>query len=94
MPLFVGAFTSCQQEEDWAPGKPDSALSVYFPVDVNVAEFASVDNDDTVEIDETTTALFPVYRPIAGEKMTVEIRSRIVNPDAVVYRKKRGADKK
>lgn len=85
--LFVGAFTSCQQEEDWAPGQPDSELSVYFPVDVNVAEFASVDSDDTVEIDETTTALFPVYRPIAGEKMTVEIRSRIVNPDAVVYRK-------
>ena len=85
--LFVGAFTSCQQEEDWAPGQPDSELSVYFPVDVNVAEFASVDNDDTVEIDETTTAVFPVYRPIAGEKMTVEIRSRIVNPDALVYRK-------
>lgn len=85
--LFVGAFTSCQQEEDWAPGQPDSELSVYFPVDVNVAEFASVDSDDTVEIDETTTALFPVYRPIAGEKMTVEIRSRIVNPDALVYRK-------
>lgn len=81
--LFATAFTACQQE--WEPGQPDSELSVYFPVDVNVAPFATVDSDDTVEIDETTTALFPVYRQKAGTEMTVEIRSRIVNPNTAVY---------
>ena len=83
--LFATAFTACQQE--WEPGQPDSELCVYFPVDVNVAPFATVDNDDTVEIDETTTALFPVYRQNKGAEMTVEIRSRFVNPDAIVYQK-------
>lgn len=81
--LFATAFTACQQE--WEPGQPDSELSVYFPVDVNVAAFATVDSDDTVELDETTTAVFPVYRQKAGTEMTVEIRSRAVNPTAVVY---------
>ena len=37
--LFATAFTACQQE--WEPGQPDSELSVYFPVDVNVANFAT-----------------------------------------------------
>ncbi len=83
--LFATAFTACQQE--WEPGQPDSELCVYFPVDVNVAPFATVDSDDTVEIDETTTALFPVYRQNKGAQMTVEIRSRFVNPDAIVYQK-------
>ena len=83
--LCASAFTACQQE--WEPGQPDSELCVYFPVDVNVAPFATVDSDDTVEIDETTTALFPVYRQNKGAEMTVEIRSRFVNPDAIVYQK-------
>lgn len=82
--LFATAFTACQQE--WEPGQPDSELCVYFPVDINVAAFATVDSDDTVEIDETTTALFPVYRQNKGAEMTVEIRSRFVDPTAIVYR--------
>ena len=82
--LFATAFTACQQE--WEPGQPDSELCVYFPVDINVAAFATVDNDDTVEIDETTTALFPVYRQNKGAEMTVEIRSRFVDPTAIVYK--------
>ena len=81
--LFATAFTACQQE--WEPGQPDSELCVYFPVDINVAAFATVDSDDTVEIDETTTALFPVYRQSKGAEMTVEIRSRFVDPTAIVY---------
>ncbi len=81
--LFATAFTACQQE--WEPGQPDSELCVYFPVDVNVAPYSKVDSDDTVELDETTTAVFPVYRQTAGTEMTVEIRSRIVNPTTVVY---------
>ena len=80
--LCVSAFTACQQE--WEPGQPDSELCVYFPVDVNVAAFATVDSDDTVEIDETTTALFPVYRQKGGAEMTVEVRSRFVNPTELV----------
>ena len=84
--LFATAFTACQQE--WEPGQPDSELSVYFPVDVNVANFATVDSDDTVELDETTTALFPVYRQKdhSDSELTVEIRSRFINPTQVVYR--------
>ncbi|MBO7263410.1 MAG: hypothetical protein J6U93_02670 [Alistipes sp.] len=84
--LFATAFTACQQE--WEPGQPDSELSVYFPVDISVATFADVDNEDTVEIDETKTAAFPVYRQkaYADTEMTVDIRSRFLNPDQVVYR--------
>ena len=76
--LIASAFTACQQE--WEPGKPDSELAVYFPVDVNVAAFSTVDSDKTVELDETTTAVFPVYRQKIGTELTVEIRSRVVNP--------------
>lgn len=80
--LFAGAFTACQ--EDWAPGKPDSELSVYLPVEVNNASFATKD-DKSTEHDEMTVALYPVYRQNGGAEMTVDIRSRFVNPDAVVY---------
>ena len=76
--LIASAFTACQQE--WEPGQPDSELAVYFPVDVNVAAFSTVDSDETVELDETTTAVFPVYRQKIGTELTVEIRSRVVNP--------------
>lgn len=80
--LFAGAFTACQ--EDWAPGQPDSELSVYLPVEVNNASFATKD-DKSTERDEMTVALYPVYRQNGGAEMTVDIRSRFVNPDAVVY---------
>ena len=84
--LAATAFTACQQ--DWEPGQPDSELSVYFPVDVNVAEFASVEqDDDTPEIDERYVAFFPVYRQqkYSDTKMEVAIRSRFLNPTEVVY---------
>ena len=81
--LCASAFTACQQ--DWEPGQPDSESCVYFPVDVTVAAFADVDNDET-PVDESKTALFPVYRQGTGEAMTVEIRSRFINPTQVVYR--------
>ena len=52
--LVAGTFTACQQE--WEPGQPDTDLSVYFPVEVEYASFAAVDNDET-EIDEAHTWL-------------------------------------
>lgn len=84
--LAATAFTACQQ--DWEPGQPDSELSVYFPVDVNVAAFASAEqDDDTPEIDERYVAYFPVYRQekYSDTKMEVAIRSRFLNPTQVVY---------
>ena len=81
--LCASAFTACQQE--WEPGQPDSEMCVYFPVDINVAAFATVDSDDTVETDERYVASFPVYRQNKGAEMTVEIRSRFLDPSQVVY---------
>ena len=84
--LAATAFTACQQ--DWEPGQPDSELSVYFPVDENVAAFASVEpEDNTPEINECFVAYFPVYRQkeFVNTKMEVAIRSRFLNPTEVVY---------
>lgn len=84
--LAATAFTACQQ--DWEPGQPDSELSVYFPVDKNVAAFASVEpEDNTPEINECFVAYFPVYRQkeFVNTKMEVAIRSRFLNPTEVVY---------
>ena len=72
--LVAGTFTACQQE--WEPGQPDTDLSVYFPVEVEYASFAAVDNDET-EIDEAHVAYYPVYRQNGGAEMTVAIRSRM-----------------
>lgn len=74
--LVAGAFTACQQ--DWEPGQPDTDLSVYFPVEVEYASFAAVDNDET-EIDEAHVAYYPVYRQNGGAEMTVAIRSRMID---------------
>lgn len=74
--LVAGAFTACQQE--WEPGQPDTDLSVYFPVEVEYASFAAVDNDET-EIDEAHVAYYPVYRQNGGAEMTVAIRSRMID---------------
>lgn len=74
--LVAGAFTACQQ--DWEPGQPDSEMSVYFPVEVEYASFAAVDNDET-EIDEAHVAYFPVYRQNGGAELTVAIRSRMID---------------
>ena len=85
--LCASAFTACQQE--WEPGQPDSELAVYFPVDINEATFASENpEDNTPEIDESRVAFFPVYRQeaYAYSEMTVDIRSRFINPSQVVYR--------
>ena len=83
--LAATAFTACEQE--WEPGQPDSELSVYFPVDVDVAPFAKRDDKSTSH-DERKTAAYKVYRQNGGEEMTVEIRSRFINPDDVVFRKR------
>ena len=74
--LVAGTFTACQQE--WEPGQPDTDLSVYFPVEVEYASFAAVDNDET-EIDEAHVAYYPVYRQNGGAEMTVAIRSRMID---------------
>lgn len=74
--LVAGTFTACQQ--DWEPGQPDTDLSVYFPVEVEYASFAAVDNDET-EIDEAHVAYYPVYRQNGGAEMTVAIRSRMID---------------
>ena len=83
--LAATAFTACEQE--WEPGQPDSELSVYFPVDVDIAPFAKRDDKSTSH-DERKTAAYKVYRQNGGEEMTVEIRSRFINPDDVVFRKR------
>ena len=74
--LVAGAFTACQQ--DWEPGQPDSEMSVYFPVEVANASFATVDDPET-EVDEVHVAYFPVYRQNGGAEMTVAIRSRMID---------------
>ena len=74
--LVAGTFTACLQE--WEPGQPDTDLSVYFPVEVEYASFAAVDNDET-EIDEAHVAYYPVYRQNGGAEMTVAIRSRMID---------------
>lgn len=79
--LLATAFTACEQ--DWEPGQPDSELSVYFPVDVNVAPFAKRD-DKLTDHDERLQAAFPVYRQNGGDEMTVEIRGRFLDPEAPV----------
>ena len=81
--LLATAFTACEQE--WEPGQPDSELSVYFPVDVNIAPFAKKDDKATEDHDERSRAAYPVYRQNGGEEMVVEIRSRFINPDEIVY---------
>ena len=85
--LCASAFTACQQE--WEPGQPDSEMCVYFPVDVDVAAFLAVESDDIIEIDgepiaKHLVATFPVYRQNKGAEMTVEIRSRFLDPTQVV----------
>ena len=79
--LLATAFTACEQ--DWEAGQPDSELSVYFPVDVNVAPFAKRD-DKLTSHDERFQAAFPVYRQNGGDEMNVEIRARFLDPNALV----------
>ena len=81
--LFATAFTACQQE--WEPGKADSELCVYFPVDVDVAPFGKKD-DTSTDHDERKIAAFPVYRQGESGEMTVEIRSRFLEPDKIACR--------
>ncbi len=67
--LVAGAFTACQ--EDWTPGEPDSAQSVYLPIDEENAIFPIGEN----------VAKYPVYRRVAGPEMVVEIRSRMLGEE-------------
>ena len=63
--LVAGASTACQ--EDWTPGEPDSAQSVYLSIDEENAVFPVGEN----------VAKYPVYRQVAGPEMAVEVRARM-----------------
>ena len=65
--LVSGASTACQ--EDWTPGEPDSAQSVYLSIDEENAVFPIGEN----------VAKYPVYRQVAGPEMTVEVRARMLD---------------
>lgn len=65
--LVVGSLTSCQEE--WTPGEPDSAQSVYLPIDEENAVFPVGEN----------VAEYPIYRSVAGPELQVEIRSRMLD---------------
>ena len=69
--LFLAAavtFTAC--EEEWTPGEPDAAQSVYFPSDIR--SFTLTTEDTSVE--------FPVYRAVAGDAVTVNLLTSVVDP--------------
>lgn len=69
--LFLAAavtFTAC--EEEWTPGEPDAAQSVYFPSDIR--SFTLGTEDTSVE--------FPVYRATAGEAISVNLLTSVVDP--------------
>ena len=65
--LVAGASTACQ--EDWTPGEPDSAQSVYLSIDEENAVFPVGEN----------VAKYPVYRQVAGPEMAVEVRARMLD---------------
>ena len=65
--LVAGASTACQ--EDWTPGEPDSAQSVYLSIDEENAVFPVGEN----------VAKYPVYRQVAGPEMVVEVRARMLD---------------
>ncbi len=65
--LVVGSLTACQEE--WTPGEPDSAQSVYLPIDEENAVFPVGEN----------VAEYPIYRSVAGPELQVEIRSRMLD---------------
>lgn len=65
--LVAGASTACQ--EDWTPGEPDSAQSVYLSIDEENAIFPVGEN----------VAKYPVYRQVAGPEMAVEVRARMLD---------------
>lgn len=65
--LVAGASTACQ--EDWTPGEPDSAQSVYLSIDEENAIFPVGEN----------VAKYPVYRQVAGPEMVVEVRARMLD---------------
>ena len=69
--LFLAAavtFTAC--EEEWTPGEPDAAQCVYFPSDIR--SFTLTTEDTSVE--------FPVYRAVAGDAVTVNLLTSVVDP--------------
>jgi hypothetical protein len=69
--LFLAAavtFTAC--EEEWTPGEPDAAQSVYFPSDIR--SFTLTTEDTSVE--------FPVYRAVAGDAVAVNLLTSVVDP--------------
>lgn len=65
--LVAGSLTACQEE--WTPGEPDSAQSVYLPFDEENAVFPIGEN----------VAEYPIYRSAAGPELQVEIRSRMLD---------------
>ena len=62
-------FTACEKEA-WTPGEPDAAQCVYFPSDIR--SFTLSTEDTSVE--------FPVYRATAGEAVSVNLLTSVVDP--------------